>query len=155
MSRIKINDGLTNNQRYRLKDLEAYRKRKKDYAKTPIEKEKRRLYQQKWREKNRERNNQLARESHSRNRHKHVDKIKNYHLLSTYGITLQDKIEMMKSQNNKCKICNKDVETTRKAHVDHDHNTGQIRGILCHVCNTKLGWFETYKINIENYLKTI
>ena len=44
----RILDGLTRCQRYRLKDIEAYRKRKREYAQTPIEREKRRIYMKKW-----------------------------------------------------------------------------------------------------------
>lgn len=44
----KINDGLTAWERHRLKDIEAYRKRKREYARTPIEREKRRLYLRQW-----------------------------------------------------------------------------------------------------------
>lgn len=48
------NDGLTKHQRYRLKDLDAYRKRKREYAKTPAQREKRRAYQRLWYAKNAE-----------------------------------------------------------------------------------------------------
>jgi len=146
-------NGLTKTQRYRLKNLEEYRKRKAAYAKTPEEREKRRLYQQTWRELNREKHNQQAKESHARNKHKHINKVRNYHLLSKYGITLQEKLKMINDQENKCKICNENFKSSRSTHLDHNHKTGEIRGILCHVCNTKLAWYEKHKNEIENYLK--
>lgn len=49
MGRKHINDGLTRWQRYRLKDVEAYRKRKREYAKTPKERAYRRNYMRVWR----------------------------------------------------------------------------------------------------------
>lgn len=47
-----ILDGLTKWQRYRLRDVDAYRKRKREYAQTPIEREKRRIYMKKWQQRN-------------------------------------------------------------------------------------------------------
>jgi hypothetical protein len=40
-----------------------------------------------------------------------------------------------------CAICNKDLATTKDRHIDHCHDTGTVRGILCHSCNTGLGHF--------------
>jgi len=45
---------LTKDQKYRLKNLDSYRKRKREYVKTPEQREKRRQYMRLWREKNRE-----------------------------------------------------------------------------------------------------
>ena len=60
--RVLINDGLNRWQRYRLKNLEAYRARKRAYVRTPEQREHRRLYGLKWREKNRESYNAYCRE---------------------------------------------------------------------------------------------
>ena len=152
MSRKKLNDGLTNTQRYRLKDLETYRKRKSEYVKTLEQREKRTAYMRLWREKNREKHNQQSKESQHRNKYKHIDRNRNAHLLRMYGITLEDKNKMIALQNNKCLICEKEFKNSRSTHLDHCHITGKVRGILCHVCNTKLAWYETYSNNIVNYL---
>jgi hypothetical protein len=152
MSRPKIKDELTKWQRYRLKDMEAYRSKKREYAKSPEQRKKRAEYQAIWRAKNREKHNQQARESHNRNKAKHINRNRNYHLLKKYGITLEQKIEMIEIQEGKCKICNTEFSCTRATHVDHCHATGKIRGILCHVCNTKLAWYERHKEEIVNYL---
>jgi len=60
----------------------------------------------------------------------------------TYGITLDDYDRMLKSQNNRCAICN-GTETGRIASkylaIDHCHTTGKVRGLLCFTCNTAIG----------------
>lgn len=66
----KIEDGLSKWQRYRLKDLDAYRKRKKEYAKTEEQRKKRTEYMREYRAKNREKTNEQARKSHQKSREK-------------------------------------------------------------------------------------
>ena len=61
----------------------------------------------------------------------------------TYGITEQEFNTLLESQNNSCAICGSKVAGGRGDwHVDHCHNTGKIRGLLCHYCNTGLGLFK-------------
>jgi len=54
--------------------------------------------------------------------------------------------EMLQKQNNVCAICNNpesmksnNKDGPKKLAVDHCHNTGMIRGLLCHKCNVSLG----------------
>ena len=139
-------------QRYRNKDIEAYRARKREYAKTQEQREKRAAYMRKWREANREKFNRQARESHHRNKHKHVSKRRDQYLRSTYGISAEDFDAMLTEQNGCCAICgNKD--DGRRLHVDHCHTTGKVRGLLCSPCNTKLGWLELRRKEIANYMQ--
>ena len=72
------------------------------------------------------------------------DKIRNCEYLSRYGITLSEYEEMLRSQDNRCATCNKhQTEVHRKIlHVDHCHETGQVRGLLCRSCNVALGFVE-------------
>jgi Autographiviridae endonuclease VII len=65
-----------------------------------------------------------------------------YHLKRTYGMTLDDYDAMLLSQNGVCAICGKPRPEDRTLHVDHDHETGEIRGLLCFRCNNALGDFE-------------
>jgi hypothetical protein len=46
---------------------------------------------------------------------------------------------MLDSQDHKCKVCFVDLKPGRGTHIDHDHQTGKIRGILCRHCNLALG----------------
>jgi len=60
-----------------------------------------------------------------------------------YGITQQDYDVMLTEQNNQCAIC-KTTEPGGRHNsnyfvVDHCHNTGKVRKLLCHHCNTALG----------------
>ena len=74
-------------------------------------------------------------------RKKETKRIKNNHLIKRYGITLEEYQNMIKLQENKCYICNIYVENTKKnyLHVDHDHNSGKVRKLLCMSCNASLG----------------
>ncbi len=64
------------------------------------------------------------------------------HLKRTYGITLEDYDKMVELQNNKCKICNKQSSIWENLSIDHCHNTGKIRGLLCSLCNSAIGKFK-------------
>jgi len=58
----------------------------------------------------------------------------------TYGISMQEFDELVKFQGGKCGICFKPLEVlNRRANIDHCHDTGKVRGILCTGCNTGLG----------------
>jgi hypothetical protein len=58
-------------------------------------------------------------------------------LKSRYGITPEDYDQMLKEQNGVCAICK--VRKKEKLHIDHDHKTGRVRGLLCGACNRALG----------------
>ncbi len=60
-----------------------------------------------------------------------------------YGLTLEDFEELLRTQNGRCAICNSESPGKRSKnwHVDHDHATGVVRGILCSHCNIALGNF--------------
>jgi hypothetical protein len=71
-----------------------------------------------------------------------------------YGITKEDFDKMILSQNNNCAICNK--ELILEIHIDHDHSTNKVRGILCGKCNKGLGQFDDnveFLTNAIKYLK--
>jgi DNA-directed RNA polymerase subunit RPC12/RpoP len=64
---------------------------------------------------------------------------KNSSLLRTYGITIEQYEELLEKQEEKCFVCerHKDEFPTALA-VDHDHKTGEIRGLLCAYCNHRV-----------------
>ena len=69
------------------------------------------------------------------------DERANKHLLNKYGITLEQKLQMIRDQGCKCKICPRSItpDEHSKSHVDHCHETGFIRGVLCNNCNRGIG----------------
>lgn len=72
-------------------------------------------------------------------------------LQSRYGLTPESYDQLFASQGGKCAICQ---EVPSRPCVDHNHNTGQVRGILCHFCNIRLPAVEDdrYRIPAIAYL---
>jgi len=68
-------------------------------------------------------------------------------LLRLYGITIDDYASLVESQESKCAICN---ETPKTLYVDHNHETGKVRGLLCMKCNAGLGLFKDKQSNLQN-----
>lgn len=63
-------------------------------------------------------------------------------LLNKYGITLDIYHSILRSQGGRCAVCSTEQCVTGKNFaVDHDHNTGNVRGLLCQRCNTGIGKF--------------
>lgn len=58
-----------------------------------------------------------------------------------YGLTPEQYDAMALAQDGKCAICKKvvDGDHHERLHVDHDHTTGNVRGLLCRECNVMLG----------------
>lgn len=70
-----------------------------------------------------------------------------------YGITPDDFYSKLNEQNNKCAICNRDMEDYGKIFcVDHNHKTNKVRGLLCDPCNYGLGFYEKHKEKYKKYL---
>jgi hypothetical protein len=64
------------------------------------------------------------------------------YLKRTYGMTIEDFERLLETQRGVCAICKKARPENRTLHVDHDHKTGRVRGLLCFRCNNALGDFE-------------
>jgi hypothetical protein len=60
-------------------------------------------------------------------------------LKSKYGLTWEKYQTLLRRQNRRCRICSGGL---LEPHVDHDHSSGKVRGLLCHNCNTALGMFK-------------
>ena len=66
------------------------------------------------------------------------DRVRDRLYQKSYGITLDDYNALSESQNHVCAICETNKGKRRMA-VDHCHDTGKIRGLLCKDCNTGIG----------------
>ena len=57
-----------------------------------------------------------------------------------YGITVEQYYQMLDAQDNSCAICDKQFEVEcGPPHIDHCHDTTEVRGLLCQKCNTAIG----------------
>ena len=62
-------------------------------------------------------------------------------LKQEYGMTVADVERMLEDQSGKCLICEDGIDMTTR-HVDHCHDAGFVRGLLCGECNMGLGKFK-------------
>lgn len=120
----------------------------------------------------REQHPDIIRETRKRNREKYPEKYREWdrqakmrkkdkirpkqqvrsrkaHLIGSYGITTNDYDRMVLEQDGRCGIC---LRETTDLCVDHDHETGKVRGLLCRNCNAGLG---SFKDNVANLLTAI
>ena len=76
-------------------------------------------------------------------RHRTPELRRKYRLSSKYGITPEQYDDMAEAQNHCCAICGADEPKTKHMteHIDHCHDTGVLRQLLCSTCNTGLGSF--------------
>jgi len=91
------------------------------------------VYRAKWRSKNRDLN-------------------RYYRVKERFGLDRNEYEKLLRIQDNKCAICNKPQNERinkknresipRSLHVDHNHETGKVRGLLCGNCNRGLGTFK-------------
>lgn len=65
---------------------------------------------------------------------------RHYHLQRRYGIGAAEVAAMLARQGGRCAVCLRPL-SVKDCHVDHDHVSGQVRGILCFNCNGGLGQF--------------
>ena len=54
--------------------------------------------------------------------------------------------QLLLSQGGVCAICEDKPTPKRKLSVDHEHQTGRVRGLLCTRCNMGIGYFRTIKV---------
>jgi len=81
-------------------------------------------------------------------------KARDYSLKQRYGIDLNGYDLLLRSQNYCCAICGRDGrEMTYLLHVDHNHISGKVRGLLCAPCNVFLGHLKDDATKIERAIK--
>ena len=70
------------------------------------------------------------------------------------SFTKNDYDDLSALQNGVCAICGGENENGKSLSIDHDHETGKVRGLLCHRCNLWLGVYEHNKDKCEKYLRS-
>lgn len=63
-------------------------------------------------------------------------------LETRYGVTREEYEALLNKQNGVCAICGGTNGDGKRLHVDHNHDSNAVRGLLCFVCNTRLGVLE-------------
>tara|TARA_Y100001951_G_C11218935_1_gene227550 strand:+ start:276 stop:770 length:495 start_codon:yes stop_codon:yes gene_type:complete len=96
---------------------------------------------------------------------RHRKREMNWRLRTKYGIGMDEYNLLLKAQGGTCMICGNGGGVRKKGsrngkagtpiplNVDHDHETGKIRGLLCLHCNTGLGHFKDSIDVIKNVIK--
>lgn len=92
---------------------------------------------------------EVTKEQTKLNNVKYAEKRKGWRLKKRYGIDLTHYQQLLESQNFSCRIClvksnkeNWQNDKTQYFDVDHNHETNQVRGLLCRRCNIFIGYIE-------------
>jgi hypothetical protein len=88
-----------------------------------------------WQQANQDRVNKTRRIYRAANR----DRMREGHLKRRFGLTLESYAELLEAQGVGCAICGRQARAGSSLHVDHDHETGEVRGLLCFSCNASIG----------------
>lgn len=115
-------------------DPDVRREHNREYQRRHVAKdpEKRRAYQREW-----------ARQWRKNNPEAALLNDRRVNLMRNYGMTIEDFDALLEAQGGRCAICGTDTPNGRNWHVDHNHDTGKVRGILCSSCNLGIGFLST------------
>jgi hypothetical protein len=89
------------------------------------------------------------------------DKVRAYQLkhnprsaAKQYGLTVEAVRALFAAQDGKCGVCCKAMPQwpDRRTHIDHDHASGEVRGLLCSSCNRYEGWVRRNGAKLKQYL---
>lgn len=148
-----------------VKDLEKRRIRDKIYRQRPEVKARKKAYEQRpevkarhkaWRTSHKEEIAIHARAYYISHKKEYAIRCRTRKLRVQYGLTPEAFKIIFINQNRICAICGTTDWGIQGPTVDHDHKTGKIRGILCHICNKALGSFKDSPVLLRiaiNYLE--
>lgn len=106
--------------------------------------------------------NKAKRDAYNKERYKKIRVEENARrILKQFGLTKEQFDALLVKQENRCAICSKHFVTDmqdygvrnkkdQRPHIDHDHATGKVRGLLCSVCNLGLGSFSDNVATLVN-----
>ena len=127
-----------------------------------MEKQKRKEYARNWYLENKEERDKYRKQWYEKNKTRLQEKqLKNheerwsYRIFKNFGINNEQYYEMEKNQKYKCAICGTTEPggQNKKWCIDHDHETGKVRGLLCYYCNVGLGHFKDDRQFLEEAIK--
>lgn len=84
-------------------------------------------------------------------RNRHADWVRA--IWTSFRMTPMEYDRLFEAQRGVCAICARECASGKRLAVDHDHETGTVRGLLCLKCNTALGWFERNRSATLEYLR--
>jgi len=87
-------------------------------------------------------------------RENNKSKIREQKLVTTFKVPIEVIVNKLDNQKGCCEICGDSLvypDSTKSYAVDHNHETGEVRGLLCNFCNTALGYLKE-DINIVSNL---
>ena len=97
-----------------------------------------------WQQANAERHNAYQRQY----RADHAQQFREGHLRRVFKLTSAEYEALLEAQGGVCAVCKRAPRAGRSLHVDHDHETGAVRGLLCFSCNAGLGQFHDDPLRI-------
>lgn len=105
-----------------------------------------------WTREQKDKHNQRVYEWRQKNRDKYLAQ-KKRNVFRKYGLTKEEFDALAATQGYACAICRKVPKA--RLHIDHNHETGRVRGLLCSNCNTAIGLLKDraeFLLNAVNYL---
>ena len=101
--------------------------------------------QREWRAKNSDKSKEYKRRWYLKSRSpEQLEREKWTQIKYRYGLEKEDYERILEDQDNKCKVCDKEFDSngqSTKLHIDHCHDSDEVRGFLCSNCNVGLGFF--------------
>lgn len=101
---------------------------------------------------------EYQRQYHLKNKKKINERTMRHHFRFRYGISKEDAQALIEKAYHKCQICSSEFSKESPPHIDHNHTTGKVRGVLCRTCNSGLGFFKDSSVVLQlaiNYLKEL
>lgn len=80
----------------------------------------------------------------------HAQQFREGHLRRVFDLTADQYQALLNAQAGGCALCGRAPQPGRSLHVDHDHKTGTIRGLLCFRCNVGIGHFREDKLRLAD-----
>lgn len=108
---------------------------RKDWAK-------RRAYEKAYRESTKTKQAVTKRKWYELNREHVIKRTRRSAIKRLFGIDQAEVDRMFVEQNGACVICGNWLDQGRNTHIDHNHVSGKVRGLLCGLCNKGLGLFK-------------